>query len=403
VAIRRKALPPEHPDLAQSLDNLGLLFQKRGEYARARPYLEEALAIRGRALGPAGHSDIARSLGNLGLLLQNQGEYAKALPYYERALAMRERLYPEARFPDGHPDLAASLDNLGLLLQNQGEYAKALPYYERALAMRERLYPGKHFPTGHPHLAASLDILGVLLLARGDYKRALPYIEQALAMRQRLYPEARYPQGHSDVAKSLCNHARACLASGDTAGYRQACAVLLERFGQTQDPQLANGVARTCALAPKAVADLGQAVELAKSAVATRKDSYNELNTLGGILVRAGRTEEAIARLKEAIRLRRGSDQVSDELLLALAHHDLGQAKASRRWLDKATAWFDRGRASVWAGGLSGAGASGPLALLPGLVSEVPDPRARQLGWETWLELQVLRREAERVLKPVKP
>ncbi|MCB9006996.1 MAG: tetratricopeptide repeat protein [Ardenticatenaceae bacterium] len=43
---------PEHPDVARDLNNLGQLLQAVGEYEAARPYMERALAIRKKALGP---------------------------------------------------------------------------------------------------------------------------------------------------------------------------------------------------------------------------------------------------------------------------------------------------------------------------------------------------------------
>jgi CHAT domain-containing protein len=86
---------------------------------------------------PQGHPDLAQSLNNLGYLHLAQGDYAKALPLFERALAMRERLYPEARYPQGHPDLALSLNNLGSLHWTQGDYGKARPLFERGLDLYE--------------------------------------------------------------------------------------------------------------------------------------------------------------------------------------------------------------------------------------------------------------------------
>jgi CHAT domain-containing protein len=135
---------------------------------------------------PRGHPDLAQSLNNLGILLEGMGEQRKALPYYERALAMRERLYPEKEFPRGHPDLAATLNNLGYLLKERGELRKALPYFERALAMYERLYPEKDFPSGHPVLAGSLTNLGHLLNAMEKHDKALPPLKRAVAMNQGL-------------------------------------------------------------------------------------------------------------------------------------------------------------------------------------------------------------------------
>ena len=41
---------------------------------------------------PDGHPDLASSLNNMGIVLQSLGESGKALPYYEQALAMYQKL-----------------------------------------------------------------------------------------------------------------------------------------------------------------------------------------------------------------------------------------------------------------------------------------------------------------------
>ncbi len=46
LAIREKALGPDHPDVATSLDNLAELYQAQGKYAEAEPLLQRSLAIR---------------------------------------------------------------------------------------------------------------------------------------------------------------------------------------------------------------------------------------------------------------------------------------------------------------------------------------------------------------------
>ena len=67
LAIRRKSLPPDHPDIAYSLNNLGIVQSALREYAAAKQSYEQALAIRRKSL-PPDHPDIAFSLRNLGLL-----------------------------------------------------------------------------------------------------------------------------------------------------------------------------------------------------------------------------------------------------------------------------------------------------------------------------------------------
>ena len=52
LALREKALGPEHPDTAETLNNLALLQRDEGDHAAARPLLERALAINEKACGP---------------------------------------------------------------------------------------------------------------------------------------------------------------------------------------------------------------------------------------------------------------------------------------------------------------------------------------------------------------
>src|SRR5262245_24479661 len=52
LAIREKALGPEHPDVGASLNNLAELYRVQGRYAEAEPLQRRSLAIREKALGP---------------------------------------------------------------------------------------------------------------------------------------------------------------------------------------------------------------------------------------------------------------------------------------------------------------------------------------------------------------
>ena len=52
LAIEEKALGPEHPDVATSLNNLAELYRDQGKYGEAEPLYQRALAIDEKALGP---------------------------------------------------------------------------------------------------------------------------------------------------------------------------------------------------------------------------------------------------------------------------------------------------------------------------------------------------------------
>jgi tetratricopeptide (TPR) repeat protein len=203
LAIREKALGPDHSDIAFSLNNLAILHYFQGRYAQAQPLQERALSIREMALGP-GHPDVAHSLNNLANLHRRQGRYAHAQSLHERALAIRE----EALGPD-HTDVASSLNNLAEIHSSQGRFAQAQPLHERALAIKE-----KALGPDHPSVASSLDNLAANYRHQGRHREAEPLHERALAiLEMTLGPD------HPEVAVSLTYLADAYVSR---AGYAEA-------------------------------------------------------------------------------------------------------------------------------------------------------------------------------------
>jgi tetratricopeptide (TPR) repeat protein len=87
--------------------NLAGLYNSQGRYAEAEPLSKRSLTIIEKALGPD-HPDVATSLNNLAELYRDQGRYAEAEPLFKRSLAIREK----APGPD-HPDVATKV--LGLI------------------------------------------------------------------------------------------------------------------------------------------------------------------------------------------------------------------------------------------------------------------------------------------------
>jgi len=189
LALLRKSLPPDHPLIATSLNNLGNLQYELREYAAARKIHEEALAIRRKAL-PESHPDIAQSLNNLGLMQLELREYAAARKSHEAALAIFRKALPA-----DHPDIAHSLFNLGMVQYELSDYAAARKNHEAALAIFR-----KALPADHPDIAMSLNNLGVVQEELRDYVAARKIHEEALAIRRKALPDS-----HPDIAQSLNN------------------------------------------------------------------------------------------------------------------------------------------------------------------------------------------------------
>ena len=159
------------PDDATVLNNTAMSLKEAGDYPGAEPLLRQALAIRERALGPD-HPDVAVSLNNVAALLYAKGDYAGAELLFRRALAIDEK----ALGPD-HPRVATDLDSLAELLRDKGDYSAAEPLYRRALAIDE-----KALGPNHPDVARDLNNLSLLLEAKGDYAEAEPLLRRALAI-----------------------------------------------------------------------------------------------------------------------------------------------------------------------------------------------------------------------------
>src|SRR6266496_1668817 len=159
--LREKALGPDHPGTATSLNNLAALYVHMGDYAKAEPLYERALKI----LGP----NAAGTFSNLAWLYYHTGDYAKAEMLFQRALKINEKaLGPE------HPSIVENLDGLGLLYYHMGDYAKAEPLLQRTLKICE-----KALGPDHPYTAESHDDLALLYAVMGNPKEALRLAAQA--------------------------------------------------------------------------------------------------------------------------------------------------------------------------------------------------------------------------------
>ncbi len=79
-------LGEDHPDTANSYNNLAYNLEAQGKYADAEPLYQRTLVIVEKTLGPE-HPYVARSLNNLAGLYKAQGRYSEAEPLYQRSLA----------------------------------------------------------------------------------------------------------------------------------------------------------------------------------------------------------------------------------------------------------------------------------------------------------------------------
>lgn len=171
LKIRKETYDDKHPDVAQSLSDLGFSWGYLGEYHKEMKFNEQALEIRKAAYGDK-HSDVALSLNNLGSTWDKLGKHHKALKLYEQALEINKEIYGGR-----HPNIASILNNLGLAWDKLGKHHKAIKLYELTLEIEKEIY-GEH-----PDIAISLNNLGSAWESIRDYKNAVNCYEQALEIR----------------------------------------------------------------------------------------------------------------------------------------------------------------------------------------------------------------------------
>jgi len=141
VAVGRAALVAIDP--ARDGANAAAIALQRGDVARARSYLEEALAA---------NPDSSEANLAMGVALGRLGRAAEAEVHYLRAVESR-------------PD-AIAYNNLGAWYRQQGDLGRAEAAFQQAVALR-------------PSFAPARNNLGIVYAARGEHERALAEFEAA--------------------------------------------------------------------------------------------------------------------------------------------------------------------------------------------------------------------------------
>jgi tetratricopeptide (TPR) repeat protein len=160
------------------LVNRGAARCRVGDFAGARPLVEESVALKERSLGQE-HPDLAESLSDLAYVLKELGHPVDALPVVTRAIGIL--------LHHGDPDSYT----LGYTYSNQGEVLNALGRFsnaEEAFEKAQRILRKNVGPT-HPEVAFALHGLGVSKAAQGMPGAAIPLFEEALRIRHKPFSD----------------------------------------------------------------------------------------------------------------------------------------------------------------------------------------------------------------------
>ena len=198
LALGRPVFGPEHVRVAQSLNDLGVLLSEMGDYAGAGPSLEQALSLRRKLLGKE-HADVAITLVELGRVYQDQGFNRRAEPLQREALEIRRKLYGEQ-----NRDVATSLSDVASVQRLNGDLPGAESTLRQCLATNRKM-----LGDDHANIFLTLHDLALIPAGRGDHAAAESQLREALVVGRRTLGDK-----HPNVAVALNNLARMLLEQG---------------------------------------------------------------------------------------------------------------------------------------------------------------------------------------------
>ncbi len=270
LAMRMHLFGNDHPDVAESMNDVGILLDVMGDYNSAERFIREALAIRISHLGRS-HDDVAGGLTALANVVHNKGEYDEAEALYREALDIISRLYGES-----HQKTALATSNLATILQRKGDLDEAEIQYRKAIAVSEQVLGEEH-----PLVALLANNLGLLLIDRGNLEEAETLMHRALAMRRTMYGEV-----HPLVLSSLNNLASILADRGNYAQaevyYRESLRLRMKVYGENS-MAVANALNNLADLMSK-TGQTDEAISLNRKAITTVKAAVGPAHPAVGIV-----------------------------------------------------------------------------------------------------------------------
>ena len=218
-----------------------------------------------------------------------------------------------------------------------------------------------------PHAAAAsiYSVLGLVHAYRGHWATAITNYSLVV----QVVPDD--PNAYHQLAALL-------VKVGDVEGYRRHCQKLLQQFGKTSDPNIAERTAKACLILPQSGADPATISRLADIAVAsgpTNRDfSFFQL-AKGLSEFRQGRFASAIDWLKPVVAEQGDPNRaVQASMVLAMAQYRVNQLDAARETFMKGNELARR--------------------RVPGPDGPIPENR-----WNDWIFMHTLIGEAKTLIE----
>jgi tetratricopeptide (TPR) repeat protein len=313
--------------------NSALLYRNLGNTLSRLNKLDEAVAAYKKAITLDPNN--ARAHTRLGDILGQQNKLDEAIACYHKAIEL-------------DPINAAIRNNLGNTLLKQGKPDEAIACYQKAIALDpmntwsyarlgdtlrqqhrldEAVAAYRKLGELQPNEAWAHRRLGDTLRQQNKPHEALAAYRHAVALNPKNgwdhHKLGLYLQALKKFDEAIACYHKAIELAPNAAAFHNELAWLL---ATCSDVKMRDPI--------EAVIRAGKAVQLAPQ-------DANYWNTLGVAHYRAGDWRAAVTALDKSMELRNGGDGF-DWLFMAMAHCQLGDKDAARKWYDKAIAWAEK-------------------------------------------------------------
>jgi serine/threonine-protein kinase len=324
-----------------------------------------AAAMKAVELAPStGGPRLSTAYQVLGWAYYRTGDWKAGIEALEKSVALQDK--PAGGDPYQWYFLAMAHWRLG-------HKDAARKWYAQATRYQEEHAPGDEgMRSFQAEAAVLMEIPGLARgrfhAERGDWGRAAPDYAKAFEAEPDSDPFVRF------------EHAYLLVQAGDLDGYRRLCGRMRDQLGRKATGDDVIMLAHTCVLAPDALGDGAEVMRLAEQRLALTCPDPWSTHVMGLACYRAGQHEKAIAWLNQSMKDHPNWEHnVLNGLVLAMAHHRLGETAGARQRL----ATVGQGIAEIARKKSEKAVTFAP----PGW------------HWRDWLGVQLLRREAEGLLQ----
>jgi len=158
--------------LPNILTNLAYAYHGLLDYQQSEENYRKAISLMRDLYPDDYHPDLAITLNNLGVLLSDKGQDDKAIDYYLQSIEIRQ-----ATLGESHPITAFSHLNLARFLLDQERVDEARPHAIIALQVMTDNLSDSHF-----HLLLARSTMARLIKIEGDYDMAESELTSVLSL-----------------------------------------------------------------------------------------------------------------------------------------------------------------------------------------------------------------------------